>query len=83
MTSGITIGAAIAPINVDFQLNRPNLVITIAAIVPIITDTVADKHAIFKLVNVARRIMGSESKALYHFSEKPDQTLTNLDSLNE
>jgi hypothetical protein len=82
-TSGMTKGAAIAPTNNDFPRNLLNLVITIAAIVPIITDTVAERTAIFRLVSVARKIIGSDTNALYHFKENPDQTLTNRDSLNE
>jgi hypothetical protein len=52
-TSGITRGAVIAPKNSVFPRNILNLVITMAAIVPSTIDTVADKLAIFKLVNVA------------------------------
>ena len=56
---------------------------TIAAIVPITTETVADIVATLRLVNVARKIIGSDSRALYHFKEKPAHTLTSRDSLNE
>jgi hypothetical protein len=60
-----------------------NLVRTMAAITPNIMEMVADTEAIFKLVTVARRIMGLETRALYHFRENPVQELTNLDSLRE
>ncbi len=82
-TSGITKGAVTAPTKNDFPLKCPKRVITIAAVVPIIVDTVADIVATLMLVNVARKIIGSENRALYHFNEKPDQTLTNRDSLKE
>jgi hypothetical protein len=82
-TSGITSGAIMEPKNNDRPRNTLNLVMTMAAIVPNIMDTVADTQAIFRLVTVARRIMGLEMSILYHFKENPVQVLTNLDSLNE
>ena len=51
--------------------------------VPITTETVADIVATLRLVNVARKIIGSDNRALYHFKENPDHTLTSRDSLNE
>jgi hypothetical protein len=71
------------PIKNDFPRNTGSRVITMAAMVPNITDTVADMQAIFRLVTVARNIIGSENNALYHFRENPDHTATNLDSLKE
>jgi hypothetical protein len=79
----MTIGAVIAPTNNDLPLNRPNRVMIMAAMVPIITAMVADKQAIFRLVIVARKIIGSENSALYHLRENPVHTLTKRDSLNE
>ncbi|GHT97726.1 hypothetical protein FACS1894126_2320 [Alphaproteobacteria bacterium] len=71
------------PTKSDLPRNLENLVITMAAMVPNTTDMVADMHAIFRLVTVALSIIGLDINALYHFSEKPDHTVTNLDSLNE
>jgi hypothetical protein len=82
-TSGITSGAVIAPTNSVFPLNLSNLVMTIAAIVPRITDTVAEKHATLMLVKVARKIIGLDTRALYHFSENLVHVATSLDSLKE
>jgi hypothetical protein len=82
-TSGITSGAVIAPTNAVFPRKRRNLVITIAAIVPSTMEIVAVMLATFKLVNVARNIIGFDTRALYHFKEKPDHMLMKRDSLNE
>jgi hypothetical protein len=79
----MTRGAVIAPMKIVFPLNLLNLVIIIAAIVPRITEIVAEKQAILMLVNVALRIMGFDIRTLYHFRENLVQEATNLDSLNE
>jgi hypothetical protein len=82
-TSGITRGAVIAPTNKVFPRNLLNLVMTIAAIIPKITDTVAERHATLRLVSAARNIIGLDTSALYHLNEKPVQVDISRDSLNE
>jgi hypothetical protein len=82
-TSGITSGAVMAPTNTVFPRNRWNLAIIIAAIVPSMMAMVAAMLATFKLVRVARNIMGLDTRALYHLRENPDHVLTKRDSLNE
>ena len=57
ITSGITNGEVIDPINKLFPLNIPNRVITNAAIVPRITEKVAEIVATFKLVQVACKMI--------------------------
>ena len=83
MTSGITNGEVIDPTNKLFPLNLPNRVITRAAIVPKITEIVAEIVAIFRLVQVACKIISLESNALYHFIENPPHEQRYLDSLKE
>jgi hypothetical protein len=51
--------------------------------VPKITDMVAETHATLRLVNVARKIMGFDTSALYQRKEKPVQVDISRDSLNE
>lgn len=63
MTSGITNGEVIDPTNKLFPLNLPNRVITSAAIVPKITEMVAEIPATFRLVHVACKIILLEIKA--------------------
>jgi hypothetical protein len=82
-TSGMTNGAVIAPINRVLPRNLSNLVITIAAMVPKITDMVAERLATLRLVNVARKIIGFDTSDLYHRKEKPVQVDIRRDSLNE
>jgi hypothetical protein len=60
-----------------------NLVMIMAAMVPNATETVAETAATFMLVIAALNIIGSDSKALYHFSENPVHETTSLDSLKE
>jgi hypothetical protein len=79
----MTRGAVIAPIKRAFPRNLLNLVIIIAAMVPKITDMVAERHATLRLVNVARKIIGFDTSALYHRKENPVQVDIRRDSLKE
>lgn len=63
ITSGITNGEVIDPTNKLFPLNLPNRVITKAAIVPKITEIVAEIVATLRLVQVACKIILFESNA--------------------
>ena len=81
--SGMIKGAAINPINNGFPLNFLNLVMTIAAMVPIITADVAVIEAIFKLVKVARKMMSSLNNLAYHLSENDVHVPMNLEPLKE
>jgi hypothetical protein len=82
-TSGITIGAMMAPTKSDFPRNLLNRVMIIAVMVPKMTETVADNIATFKLVAVAFSMIGLDISVLYHFRENPVQALTKRDSLKE
>jgi hypothetical protein len=60
-----------------------NLASDIPASVPKITARVAEIVATFKLVNIADIKSSSFHSSEYHLAEKPPQTVTSLESLNE
>nr|WP_177314412.1 hypothetical protein [Burkholderia ubonensis] len=62
---------------------RPKRASTKPAHVPITTDAVAVMRPIFSDSHAAVSSSSSSSSAAYHFSEKPDHTVTSFDSLNE
>ena len=83
MTSGMTSGAVISAENSDLPGNWRKRVITIAAIVPSTTEAQAVRKAISRLTLAASIICLSRNSSPYHFSEKPDQTVTRRFSLKE
>src|ERR1700757_2630184 len=62
---------------------RPKRASTKPAHVPITTDAHAVIKPIFSESHAAVSSSSSCTSAPYHFSEKPDQTVTSFDSLNE
>ncbi|VEB42328.1 Uncharacterised protein [Chromobacterium violaceum] len=83
ITSGITSGALTMPVNSVNSRKRPKRPSTKPTQVPITTDAVAVISAIFRLSQAALISSSSSSSAAYHLVEKPDHTVTSLDSLNE
>ncbi|MDR8732422.1 hypothetical protein FEQ05_06792 [Burkholderia pseudomultivorans] len=83
ITSGITSGALIIPVYSVKPLKRPKRASTKPAHVPITTDAVAVSRPIFSDSHAALSNSSSCHSAAYHFSEKPDHTVTSFDSLNE
>ncbi len=83
ITSGITKGAVIMLEKAVLPLNVPIRTITMEAMVPNTTDVEAANKAIFKLIQAAPSICGSRNSSPYHLKEKPAQTVTNSDLLNE
>lgn len=70
MITGITIGEISNPINILLPGNV-NLMTPLAAIVPIITDTIALNVATIKLLNKLSSQISFSKKLMYQFIEKP------------
>src|SRR5699024_6049696 len=81
MISGITIGAYVMPEKSVFPLNRRNFTKAKEDIVPRITANVEVLNASKRLVLVADQIPSCSKRSVYHFVEKPLQTVTSFDSL--
>src|SRR3990167_7784043 len=82
-TSGITSGAVINAPNRVLPRKGLKRVITMAAKVPSITAAVAEKKAIFRLIQAALSIESSLNNSTYHLKVKPDHVVARRDSLKE
>ena len=83
MTSGMTSGAVVRPESSVRPLKGPKRASTSPASVPSTTASVAEIAATFRLRNAAFRIWSFCSSAPYHLVEKPPQTVTRRELLNE
>ena len=83
ITSGITKGEAIIPVNKSLPLNCLILVRAIPANVPIIVANVALTAAIRKLKRAAFKILSLLNSSMYHRMDQPPQIVTSLESLKE
>ena len=83
ITSGITNGEAIIPVNSILPLNSLNLANINPAIVPKIVAAVAVIAAILKLNKAAFRMFSLLKSSIYHLIDQPPQTVTSFESLNE
>ncbi|CAJ6271202.1 Uncharacterised protein [Burkholderia pseudomallei] len=83
ITSGITSGALIMPVYSVKPRKRPKRASTKPAHVPMNTDANAVSRPIFSDSHALVSSSSSRQSAAYHFSEKPDHTVTSFDSLNE
>ena len=83
ITSGITSGAEVIPLNRILPRKRPMRASARPASVPRTTATVAVATAMRRLNHAARRICASRSNSPYHRAENPPHTVTSFDALNE
>ena len=83
ITSGITSGAVVMPDSSVRPRNGPKRARIMPANVPSTTASVAETAATLRLSHAASRICWFWISAPYHFVEKPPQTVTRRDSLNE
>jgi hypothetical protein len=83
MTSGMTSGAEIMPLNSVRPLKRPKRTSARPASVPRIIAKEAFTVAIFRLSAIASQTSSLSNRTPYHLVEKPPQTGTILDLLNE
>ncbi len=83
ITSGMTSGADTVPAKAVRPRKRRKRTSATAASVPRTSAMVAESAAICRLSQAAPSICGSRNNSPYHLVEKPDQTVTSRDSLNE
>ena len=83
MTSGMTRGAEIKPLNSVRPLKLPKRTSASPARVPRMVAKQALTAAIFRLSDTASQTSSLSNKTPYHLVEKPPQTGTILDLLKE
>ena len=83
ITSGITSGAVVRPASSERLRKRPNRASASPANVPRMVAPVAFMAAIRNESHAASLTGSLCIRATYHFVEKPPQTVTRRDSLNE